>query len=129
MNTHVDRRAFLKASAAVAGGATLTSSAASGGQKPVPSAARKPVRLGFVGIGGRGTYHLDCALGMEGVEVPALCEIRADRLQNAKKMVEQSARPTPTLYGRGETDFRRMCDSETLDAVICSTSWKWHAPV
>lgn len=31
------------------------------------------VRLAFVGV--RGSYHLDAALGIPGVEVPALCEI------------------------------------------------------
>jgi hypothetical protein len=88
-----------------------------------------PVRLGFVGIGGRGSYHLDAALGIEGVEVPALCEIQDDRLQRARGWVEESGRPTPALYGRGETDFQRMCAEEDLDCVICSTSWKWHTPV
>ncbi|MPZ19932.1 MAG: twin-arginine translocation signal domain-containing protein [Luteitalea sp.] len=130
MDTHIDRRAFLKASAVAAGGATLASGTASRAQVPTAaSPSAKPIRLGFVGIGGRGTYHLDCALGMEGVEIPALCEIREDRLQNAKKMVEESGRGEPTLYGRGETDFQRMCETEALDAVICSTSWKWHTPV
>ena len=96
---------------------------------PVQAAGGRPVRLGFVGIGGRGSYHLDCALGFEGVEVPALCEIQDDRLQQAKSWVEESGRPAPRLYGRGETDFERLCAEEDLDAVICCTSWKWHAPV
>ena len=89
----------------------------------------KPIRLGFVGLGGRGSYHLDAALGMEGVEVPALCEIVDERLQRAKSWVEASDRPAPALYGRGERDFERLCAEEDLDCVICSTSWKWHAPI
>ena len=93
------------------------------------SGGAKPIRLGFVGIGGRGSYHLDAALGIEGVLVPALCEIVDERLQRARSWVEQSGQPTPRLYGRGETDFERMCAEEELDCVICSTSWKWHAPV
>ena len=96
---------------------------------PAQAAGGRPVRLGFVGIGGRGSYHLDCALGFEGVEVPALCEIQDDRLQRAKTWVEESGRPVPRLYGRGETDFERMCAEEDLDAVICCTSWEWHTPV
>ena len=91
--------------------------------------SEKPIRLGFVGIGGRGSYHLDAALGIEGVEVPALCEIQEDRQQRARGWVEKSGQPLPRVYGRGETDFERMCAEEDLDCVICSTSWKWHAPV
>ncbi len=88
----------------------------------------KPVRLGFVGIGGRGSYHLDCALGMEGVEVPALCEIDEARLKRAGGWVTESGRPAAKLYS-GETDFERLCAEVELDCVICSTPWKWHAPV
>ena len=95
----------------------------------VQASAAKPVRLGFVGIGGRGSYHLDAALGMEGVEVPALCEIQQDRFERAKGWVEQSGRPTPKLYGRGDRDFERLCAEEELDCVICATPWRWHAPV
>lgn len=97
--------------------------------QPAPGAGSRPLRLGFVGIGGRGSYHLDSALGIEGVEVPALCEIRDDRLQQARAWVEESGQPTPRLYGRGETDFQRMCAEEDLDCVICATDWKWHTPV
>ena len=97
--------------------------------KRASGAGAKPIRLGFVGIGGRGSYHLDAALGIEGVEVPALCEIKDDRLQRARGWVEEADQPTPRLYGRGETDFKRMCAEEQLDCVICSTNWKWHTPV
>ncbi len=89
----------------------------------------KTIRLGFVGLGGRGSYHLDVALGMDGVEVPALCEIDDARLKRAAGWVTESGRPEARLYGRGETDFERLCAQEELDCVICSTSWKWHAPV
>ena len=102
------------------------------GPRPTESpsgTSSKPLKLGFVGIGGRGSYHLDCALGIEGVEVPALCEIKDDRLQRARGWVEQAGQPTPRLYGRGEADYERMCAEEELDCVICSTPWKWHTPV
>ena len=110
---------------AAAASAGIASSAAAHAQ----ATAATPVRLGFVGIGGRGSYHLDAALGIEGVEVPALCEIRADRLERAAAWVEHSGRPAPRLYGRGERDFERLCAEEDLDCVICSTSWRWHAQV
>jgi len=89
----------------------------------------KTIRLGFVGLGGRGSYHLSVALGMPGVRVPAVCDYKEDPLYRAKRWVENAGQPTPTLYGRGKTDFKRLCAEEDLDAVICATSWKWHAPV
>jgi predicted dehydrogenase len=123
-----DRRNFLKFSSAAMGGAALAGLAlpAEALAKPVND---KPIRLGFVGIGGRGSYHLDAALGMEGVEVPAICEIKPERLHSAKRWIEESGRPTPKLYDRGPTDFKRLCAEEKLDAVICATSWEWHTPI
>ncbi|MBL7737533.1 MAG: Gfo/Idh/MocA family oxidoreductase [Chitinophagaceae bacterium] len=89
----------------------------------------KPVRLGFVGIGGRGAYHLNAALGIEGVEVPAICELKPTRLYQAKRWVENAGLPTPTLYDQGPEDYKRLCEQENLDAVICCTPWEFHTPV
>jgi hypothetical protein len=124
-NINYTRRKFVQISTAAAGGAAV----APGMIFPVNQGNSRTLRLGFVGIGGRGTYHLNCALGMEGVEVPAICEIQGDRLRAAKKRIEDSGLPAPALYGKNLTDFRRMCDNEQLDAIICSTSWEWHTPV
>jgi predicted dehydrogenase len=128
--TSYNRRDFMKVStAATVGGAAMLSSLTLPGKAFAQSNNDRPIRLGFVGIGGRGLYHLSAAAGIVGVEIPALCEIREDRLQKAKQVVENAGLPTPNLYGRGVEDFRRMCDEETLDAVVCSTPWEWHAPV
>lgn len=129
MDNQLDRREFMKISAAAAGSVTAASLGLTEASEAKPRAAADTVRLGFVGIGNRGSYHLDAALGLEGVEVPALCEIIPERLDLAREWVEQSGRPTPRLYGNGERDFERLCAEEDLDAVICSTDWKWHAPV
>ena len=82
-----NRRNFVKLSAGAAiGGAAMLSGLTFpnevSGQNPFNG---RPVRLGFVGIGGRGSYHLNAALGIEGVEVPAICEVIPKRLQQAKK--------------------------------------------
>lgn len=130
MDDAYNRRDFLKSSTAAAAGIGLggmsfpkeTSASARSGTK-------ETIRLGFVGIGGRGSYHLSAALGIPGVRVPAVCDYKAHALHRAKRWVEAAGQPTPTLYGRGKTDFERLCAEEDLDAVICCTSWKWHAPV
>jgi len=126
MSNNVQRRDFLKLTSAAIGGLALSSMP---NELFANTNADKPIRLGFVGIGGRGSYHLDAALGMEGVEVPAICELKPERLYNAKRWIEESGRKSPTLYDRGPEDFKRLCAEEDLDAVICSTSWEWHAPI
>ncbi len=128
MGSNYDRRGFLKLSGTAVGGLTLSGLGLQGQARSLtPPGAEKPVRLGFIGIGGRGSYHLDLALGMEGVEVPAICDIKPVNLYRAKRWIEEAGQPTPALYDKGPTDFKRMCEQEKLDAVIICTPWEWHA--
>src|SRR5689334_23196900 len=104
MNSELNRRDFL--------GATATGLAASVPGLTQTASPSKTVRLGFVGIGNRGSYHLDCALGMENVEIVALCDIDDQKLYRGKRWVEESGRPSPRLYGDSTTAFRQLCEKE-----------------
>lgn len=130
MSKIYDRRSFIKLST----GSVSKDDSFLGMKLPKKNAARdrtddKPVRLGFVGVGGRGSYHLNSALGIEGVEVPAICELKPVRLHQAKRWVESAGLPTPKLYDRGPEDYKRLCQEEDLDAIICCTPWEFHTPV
>ncbi len=124
MGSSVNRRTFLKASAA-----TVSTVALNKGATAQESGGDRPVKLGFVGVGNRGSYHLDCALGMENVEVLAVCDTDDGALYRAKRWVEDSGRPSPRLYGGSETAYQKLCETEDLDCVICCTPWDFHTPV
>ncbi|MCZ2153319.1 MAG: Gfo/Idh/MocA family oxidoreductase [Bryobacterales bacterium] len=89
----------------------------------------RPLRVGFVGVGDRGSAHLDVLLNMDSVEVPALCDINDAYLYRAKRWVTETGKPEPALYGRSDTDWKRMLERDDLDVIVCATGWKWHAPV
>jgi predicted dehydrogenase len=129
MRTIYDRRNFLKLSTAAVGSVALAGMGLPKEAFAQSAADTKPIRLGFIGVGGRGSYHLDTALGIEGIEVPAICDINPTNLYRAKRWVEESGQPSPRLYDKGPTDFIRLCEKENLDAVICATPWDTHAPV
>jgi predicted dehydrogenase len=93
-----------------------------------PQRAGKPIRVGFVGIGDRGSDHLQILLGMDSVEVPALCDTDANHLYRAKRRVEQSGKPSPAIYN-GPSDYLRLCERTDLDLVVTATPWHLHAPV
>lgn len=88
------------------------------------------VRVGFVGVGLQGGSHVRNFLGIDGVEVVAVCDIDVPRAEEVAGWVTDDGRPRPTVYGqRGNLDFRRMSDEEDLDLVFTATPWEWHVPV
>jgi predicted dehydrogenase len=88
----------------------------------------RPLRVGMVGVGDRGTYHMDVLLGMDSVEVKALCDINPEYLYRAKRWVEQAGKPSPALYS-GPADYLKLVERDDLDLVVTATPWQLHAPV
>lgn len=135
-----NRRAFLRTAAAGMAGL----SAALAGFKPLaadsprtPGEARSgfktaplpAVRIGFVGVGGMGSAHVQNLLAVDGVRIAAICDIVPARVERARKLVAEAGQPLPTGYSRGERDFERMIDNEDLDLVFNATPWEWHVPI
>lgn len=87
------------------------------------------VRIGFVGVGGMGTAHVRNLVQIPGAVITAVCDIREEHAQRAAGLITKAGHAEPTLYTRGETDFRRMCEEEDLDLVYTATPWRWHVPV
>ena len=94
-----------------------------------PGRPLETVRIGFVGIGSRGRHLVQLLLKLEGVQIPAVCDIVEDRVTWAQTAITQAGHPKPAGYHRGETDFERLCDEQELDLVVTATPWKWHVPV
>ncbi len=117
MFRHYQRREFLK----LAGGGAVMARSLSGPEKPV--------RIGFVGVGSRGTGLVKILLDVPGVEIPAICDINEEHLKNAQDIVEKRGRKRPEGYSRGAEDYRRMAAREDLDAVMTATPWELHTPV
>jgi predicted dehydrogenase len=97
--------------------------------RPASAAAEKPVRLGMVGVGGRGTSLLEVLLGMGGVVIPAICDINQEHLARAQAMVEKTGQKRPEGYSRDEQHFQELMYRDDLDAVLIATYWQWHTPM
>ena len=126
MSNDLDRRGFIKAGvAAAAAGATL----ASAGTGQTAAAVDGPVRVGFAGVGGRGTGLLSTILHLPGVEVPAVCDIDPNRAKRAQDIVEGARGTRPEAYTRDEHHYTEMMDRDDLDAVVIASYWEWHTPM
>jgi len=123
--THLNRRRFLK-TAAKAGALFAmphvipgTVLGMSGGV--VPS---ERIRLGGIGIGGRGGYVLGCFLHEPDVQCVAICDVKANRRKAVKEMVD-------ARYGNQDcvtySDLRELLARDDIDAVLIATGPNWHA--
>ncbi|MGB8957870.1 MAG: Gfo/Idh/MocA family oxidoreductase [Candidatus Aminicenantales bacterium] len=131
------RRDFLKIGAAAGLGAAVAGLGLEAKPSGLPSEARSQfrapaiptVKVGFVGVGGMGSAHVQNYLNIEGVEIKAICDIRPAHVERAQKWVVDAGQPKPAGYSKGPRDFERMCETEDLDLVMTATPWEWHVPV
>jgi predicted dehydrogenase len=125
------RRDFLRQTAAAGLGVALTSESRLPDQAPL--LFRCPpiptVKIGFVGIGGQGSVHVENLLTLEGVEVRALCDVVPEKVATWQQKIRALGRPEPAGFSRGPRDFERMCQEAELDLVFTATPWEWHVPV
>lgn len=136
MDNKSSRRDFLRLAAGTTAGLSAAALGLSGcggfmtaPPKLVKSAPLDKVRIGFVGVGSRGTLLVSHLLLFEGVEVKAICDIVPEKVERIQKTVEEAGQPKPTGYSRGDTDFVRMCETEDLDIVFNAAPWRWHTPI
>jgi len=94
----------------------------------VPFDARERVRLGIIGLGGRGTSLLRDLLAVDGVYVKAVCDLVPEKVEHAQKMVTDAGQPKPAAFTKGEWDFKNLNQLD-LDIVYIATPWNWHVPM
>ncbi len=119
MSERVSRREFLKRSAIISAGLSLPAIAparALGAEDKV--AASERIVVGMIFMGGMNGGHLGGLLGNPMVEVVAVCDVDAERLESARARVGERC----AAY----RDFRELLDRPDIDAVWIATPDHWH---
>ncbi len=134
----LNRRTLLKASAVAA--PTIISASVFAQTKPIDR-----VRVGVIGLGSRGFNLLDEFLTMPDVQLTAICDVDRFHYRDrpwgkgrpcgrdaaAKTIASYYAKRTksqiPRVALQIATDFRDVCRSEDVDAVVVATPDHWHA--
>lgn len=86
------------------------------------------VRLGFIGLGQRGPTHLRGFSRVDGVEIKGLCDIRTEKVDSAKKYLENTVHK-PELYSGSTDAWKKMCDRKDIDLIVIATPWDLHTPM
>ena len=141
-NRTFTRRGFAKSvvQAGAAAGAPMLVAGTALGQAAAPSpgaaAQSAPVaapgvpldrlRIGGIGIGGRGMYDLQRLIADERVQFVAIADVKESVRENVKSYVDG-------IYGNKECemvhDAAELLPRKDIDALLIATSDRWHGPM
>lgn len=102
------------------------------GQESVLGLAADPidtVRVGFVGLGMRGSSAVHRFTRVPDSKITALCDIENDRVQKCAEYLENKGLPKAETYGGEEESWKQLCESNNVDLVYICTDWKNHTPI
>lgn len=86
------------------------------------------VRVGFVGVGSRGSGSVERMSRIGGVSIVAICDELQEHALAAKERIKTSGHPA-IIYAGKEDSWMEMCRREDLDLIYIATPWALHAPI
>lgn len=116
------RRQFLRSTASGALAAMTVSQIASRAWASSKSVG-DTLRLGFIGVGNRGTTLMQGFLARPDCRVEVLCDANQQRLSNARDIAVSSAGANPGVTG----NMDEVLGDDKIDAVVIATPDHWHA--
>lgn len=132
------RREFIYSTGMVTAGLTLGATTLNAVNYNRVAGANEKIRMGFIGIGNRGSQLLKLFMDQPDMEVAALCDIYEPYLLRDRSKVDKrylSVMPGQIpLMGEKFTkrpvtykDYRRLLENKDIDAVCIATPDHWHA--
>jgi predicted dehydrogenase len=114
------RRDFVRGATAAA----AVSALAAAPQAIAAADSPAPLVVGLIGCGGMGTNHLRQLTQRKDIRLAYVCDVDANRLASAAKLVETSGHGKPQAV----KDLRDVLKDQTVDAVWIATPDHWHSP-
>lgn len=123
MRNNNTRRNFIKKSALAGAGIIIAPKITFG----INAYGKKErLKVGIIGVGLRGTNHLNNLLLRDDVVIKAICDIDPDRIKIGLEMISKSGQNTPKVFGANDQDYKKLLELEDIEAVIIATPWLWH---
>lgn len=117
---NIDRRTFLRSIGALGAG-SLVAVTPWLSHKAVGAAIKTDrCRIGVIGVGSRGCFHLSLLSNIPAATVTAICDTYPPSIEEALKIV-----PHAKVYG----DYRRMLEDREVDAVVIATPPTLHCRI
>lgn len=134
----MNRRSFLKqtvfagagAAIATSGCSTLTCGSSAKGSmmgysaKPIPE-----LKVGVIGVGGRGSAAVRRLSKVPNVTVTAVADLRQAQVDKNLKWLADNKKPAAKGFGGSANAWRALCDLPDVDLVYICTPWWDHTPM
>lgn len=133
----LSRRDFLSAGATAAAAASLIPGSAHALRAErldrmigVPFEAHAVVRVGLIGVGGRGRSLLHDLLAIDGVRITALCDLVPAHAARGASMIQEAGQEAgPAVFDGSDNAWEQLVARDDLDIVYIATPWNWHVPM
>ena len=87
------------------------------------------VRIGYVGIGGRGSWAVTRMTNIKNVEIKALCDTREAAVKANQETLKKMHLPAAKEYYGDDYAWKKLCEQPDIDLVYIASPWQWHVPV
>ena len=91
--------------------------------------AMDTVRVGFVGLGMRGSGAVPRFTYIPGVKIVALCDVLPENVERSQKTLEERGFPRAAEYSGDTEAYKQLCERDDIDLVYICTDWVHHIPV
>lgn len=85
----------------------------------------KDIKIGFIGLGGRGYSLMRYVVVAQGEQVTAVCDVYEDRTKAGADAVEAEGQKRPAEY----LDYRDVIKDENVNTIIIATAWESHVEI
>ena len=85
----------------------------------------REIKIGFIGLGGRGLSLLKDVVLAQGEQVAAVCDAYEDRAKAGAKAVEEAGQSYPAVC----LNYRDVIKMETVNTIIIATAWESHVEI
>jgi predicted dehydrogenase len=132
------RRTFLAQTGVLSAGITLGVSPLSAASYNRIRGANEKIRVGFIGVGNRGSQLLQIFMEQPDVVIAALCDVyepylSRDRSKVDPRFIKDRPGQIPDMGEKFTTtverysDYRKLLENKSIDAVCIATPDHWHA--
>ncbi|HBN84022.1 MAG TPA: glycosyl hydrolase, partial [Clostridiales bacterium] len=83
------------------------------------------VKLGVIGLGGRGRGLIRTMLNIKGIQIVAVCDTNPDFFEQTLSSFEAAQVQKPDTY----VDYRELLARNDIQGVVIATNWITHIPL